>query len=533
MRRTYFLSLAAAMLLIVLSVVSGCGGDDSPVIPDNPENGATGFTMTVTPDTIRRPADTISVSYFNVQLSQPSSFYAKAEKDWVLLSDAEGNGASSYKVAVRTVSNRESEPRISKVSFYSGNVTKHAYVWQEAARDERITVTPDTLYIDAEKGSKGTVTFGLIDDSEYTIGENSWFSQEEKRDGKTLQITYTALHEWEEEYRATMTLLQKGKVAKFVLVQKAKQNTGDDETYDITIAPDKHDKDASSERLFSLVSIDRETTITVTSDADWCTPHDANFDTPSKQFKLYMDVNVNMGKEARTATVTVKAGSSTKTCTVTQEGGYSGKLEIGGTVADAVDLGLSVKWASHNLGASKAEEAGPFFAWGETQPKEFYDEDEYAYYDVDYADYIDIGENISGTKYDAAHIHWGNGWCMPTWEQFNELIKKCSWQWGKYNGVNGYKVTGPNGNSIIFPAGGHRIGKTDFDNNKVIGVWSADLVKGVGSRAYGMRGDSENTSRNNAPRYYGYNIRPVKKASSSSGGGTGTGNAGGGIIITE
>ena len=532
MRRTYCLSLAAAMLLIVLSVVSGCGGEDTPIVPDNPENGATGFTMTVTPDTIRRPADTVSVSYFNIQLSQPSSFYAKAEKDWVLLSDAEGNGASSYKVAVRTVSNRESEPRISKVSFYSGNVTKHAYVWQEAARDERITVTPDTLYIDAEKGSKGTVTFGLIDDSEYTIGENSWFSQEEKRDGKTLQITYTALHEWEEEYRTTVTLSQKGKVAKFVLVQKAKQNTGDDETYDITIAPDKHDKDASSERLFSLVSIDRETTITVTSDADWCSPNDANFDTPSKQFKLYMDVNVNMGKEARTATVTVKAGSSTKTCTVTQEGGYSGKLEIGGTVADAVDLGLSVKWASHNIGASSQEGAGAYLAWGELKQKNIYSNENYAYYNKAYATWTNIGNEISGTQYDAARVNWGGDWRMPTKDEMQELMKKCTWEWTQINKVNGYRITGPNGKSIFIPAAGQKFKNNEIPQyNKQILLWTGTQFPTNLSNAYALDANSAHAALIKGQlRDNGYPIRPVIKSANT---GQGGGQAGGGTITTE
>lgn len=124
------------------------------------------------------------------------------------------------------------------------------------------------------------------------------------------------------------------------------------------------------------------------------------------------------------------------------------------TAGEIVDLGLSVYWASCNLGASKPEEYGNYYAWGETSPKDTYTQANYSYYDSDKASYIDIGSDISGTEYDAARVNLGGEWRMPTEDEMRELINNCSWEWTQINSVNGYKVTGPNGNSIFLPATG-------------------------------------------------------------------------------
>ena len=119
----------------------------------------------------------------------------------------------------------------------------------------------------------------------------------------------------------------------------------------------------------------------------------------------------------------------------------------------AVDLGLSVKWASCNVGATSPEEFGDKFAWGETETKERFELSNYLYYDSFTESYIDIGLDIKGTDYDVAHVKWGANWRMPTFDELKELKEKCDWKWGQYNGVNGYIVTGSNGNSIFFPSG--------------------------------------------------------------------------------
>lgn len=131
-----------------------------------------------------------------------------------------------------------------------------------------------------------------------------------------------------------------------------------------------------------------------------------------------------------------------------------------------VDLGLpsGVKWAGWNVGATRPEEYGGYYAWGETEEKseytvETYKHKEKYYYGSDpdewYWVYKDLG-NISGTSYDVATAKWGSGARMPTNEEFFELADKCYWYGGYLNGIAGDFVTGPNGNSIFIPFAGRR-----------------------------------------------------------------------------
>ena len=122
---------------------------------------------------------------------------------------------------------------------------------------------------------------------------------------------------------------------------------------------------------------------------------------------------------------------------------------------EAVDLGLpsGTKWASCNVGATKPEEYGGYYAWGETEEKEVYDESTYKYYKN--GKYVNIGSDISGTEYDVAHVKWGGNWCMPTLEDIKELNDNCTREWTTLNGVNGKKfISKNNGNSIFLPAAG-------------------------------------------------------------------------------
>ena len=94
-----------------------------------------------------------------------------------------------------------------------------------------------------------------------------------------------------------------------------------------------------------------------------------------------------------------------------------------------VDLGLSVYWCSCNVGAESPEEYGDYYAWGETKPKSSYRRENYSYYNTETETYTDIGENISGTEYDAATVNLGSDWKMPTKDEFQELLDNCTWEW--------------------------------------------------------------------------------------------------------
>ena len=187
---------------------------------------------------------------------------------------------------------------------------------------------------------------------------------------------------------------------------------------------------------------------------------------------------------------------------------------------EAVDLGLpsGLKWASCNVGATKPEEYGGYYAWGETEEKSDYSWRKYKYCK---------GTNDTMTKYctssrygtvdnkttlepcdDVATVKWGGAWRMPTIEEQNELRNSCTWTCATLNGVKGYRVTGPNGNSIFLPAAGYRGGQEVYCRGSYGGYWSSSLNSGLSSRAYNLVFGSGYYYWNYS-RYYGRTVRPV------------------------
>lgn len=119
-----------------------------------------------------------------------------------------------------------------------------------------------------------------------------------------------------------------------------------------------------------------------------------------------------------------------------------------------VDLGLSVKWATCNVGASHPEEYGILVGWSDVSGTKM---------SKDYNDYPSAygPMNISGdSRYDIACVKMGGNWRMPTYAEYQELVDNCTWQWSTVNGSNGYLITGANGNQIFLPAAGYRKGET-------------------------------------------------------------------------
>lgn len=138
-------------------------------------------------------------------------------------------------------------------------------------------------------------------------------------------------------------------------------------------------------------------------------------------------------------------------------------------VYDFVDLGLpsGSKWATCNVGANSPTEYGNYYAWGEIEPKESYTEENCLTLELEM-------EDISGNpQYDAARANWGGGWRIPTQEELDELIEVCEWEWTNEGGNDGYRVTGPNGNSIFLPAAGLYSRKLLYQANSYGYYWSS------------------------------------------------------------
>lgn len=217
-----------------------------------------------------------------------------------------------------------------------------------------------------------------------------------------------------------------------------------------------------------------------------------------------------------------------------------------------VDLGLSVNWATCNIGADKPEEYGDYFAWGEMAPhyKSGYAQEEpqehWNSYMSDgywwstymwskdthssltkYCNAGDLGNNGFTDKMtelvpadDAARMLWGSKWRMPTKLEMEELFNKCTWTWTKENGVYGYRVTsnvsGYTDRSIFLPAAGIRGGKSlngldsdgmywssSLDTDNSLMAWSIFFVNG------NLEGIDDDVSVAPFSRHNGQSIRPV------------------------
>ncbi|MCD8304734.1 MAG: DUF1566 domain-containing protein [Prevotellaceae bacterium] len=170
-----------------------------------------------------------------------------------------------------------------------------------------------------------------------------------------------------------------------------------------------------------------------------------------------------------------------------------------------VDLGLSVKWATCNVGASSPEGYGNYYAWGETSTKSSYDEDNCKTYNVS------MGSIAGDPSYDAARSNWGGTWRLPTANERDELINKCQRTWTTVGGHAGYKVTGPSGNSIFLPAAGYRyrksLGRTGDHGN----YWSAAPDESNTQNAYSLNFYSGYFYRGYNNRGNGFSVRAVSE----------------------
>ena len=202
-------------------------------------------------------------------------------------------------------------------------------------------------------------------------------------------------------------------------------------------------------------------------------------------------------------------GSQSYGIYISQPAGETGEVagEINGH--EWVDLGLSVRWATCNIGASSPSEYGGYYAWGETETKTEYFSENSITWEQDISD-------ISGDpRYDAATANWGEGWRLPSSDELKELVDECTWVWMTEDGHGGFKVTGPNGASIFLPANGYKL--FDFETSSVgeLGhYWSSspkteNYEDGEGADMLYFNNESDKGSVFGTARWHGLSIRPV------------------------
>ena len=197
------------------------------------------------------------------------------------------------------------------------------------------------------------------------------------------------------------------------------------------------------------------------------------------------------------------------------------KLEINGHAY--VDLGLpsGVKWATCNVGATRPEEYGGYYAWGETERKADFTWNSYKWCNGDeysmskYCINVRYGNvderTVLNPEDDVATVEWGGNWRMPTAAELQELIDNCTWQWVSVNGVGGCRLTSKiNGNTIFFPAAGDFYLGTELYNVGLHGgYWTSTVRNDLNSSAYGLIFASTDFIKRDYSRFDGHSVRPV------------------------
>lgn len=264
-----------------------------------------------------------------------------------------------------------------------------------------------------------------------------------------------------------------------------------------------------------------EYTCTIEDDAkSWV--HEANSSTRGYSEKVRRFTIDASNTSRREGHITFKSGFVEETISITQTSNIANGHEY-------VDLGLpsGTKWATCNVGATVFYEYGEYYAWGETEPKNKYTEENYKYAkynngkDADgfqvkdpFYEYENLGEDISGTQYDVAHVKWGDNWSMPTYDQVVELQQYTKKQYATINGVSGYKIISKesdNNNWIFMPCAG--FASDEHTGGHFFDYWtSTPWWPGVNDKkAYEFYSVDEKPDKKFGERWRGFSVRPVIK----------------------
>ena len=233
---------------------------------------------------------------------------------------------------------------------------------------------------------------------------------------------------------------------------------------------------------------------------------------------VVLSIDQNKGTAERSGEVKISQKGGTLSCTV---------IIVQRFMPKAIDLGLSVYWAECNLGATKPEEYGDYYAWGETSPKNKYTWETYKFrtsggetYVAQFSKYVPPSEGhgpvdnkaVLELEDDAAHVALGGSWRMPTHEECDELITQCTKKWTTQNGVEGILLTSKkNGNSIFLPASGYRYNTGLYDVGSNGNYWSSSIYTSDPERAWHVYFRNGNTLMQYRSRFYGWPVRPVSE----------------------
>lgn len=171
------------------------------------------------------------------------------------------------------------------------------------------------------------------------------------------------------------------------------------------------------------------------------------------------------------------------------------------------DLGLSIRWATDNVGGDST-----YYGWGETETKEEYTKSNSAWGYKSLKAFGVVEDNNLVAKYDVATQQWGAPWRMPTKKEIHELVNKCRWDVVTLNdSIKGFRVTGPNGNSIFLAANGYMSNKKIKDHNIAGRYWSATNGPATSSLCITFNVEDTIVADIDEQRIFGQSVRAVAR----------------------
>lgn len=375
----------------------------------------------------------------------------------------------------------------------------------------QLSIDKTTIVAKTEGSSEA---FNITSDDSWTISTSETWIKVSDTTGagdKTITVTVEA-NTGKDARSGTITVKGKSSGSKSISVsQSGKEYSLSVDKTKITVSGS-----SGSSETFTITSDD---SWTATSDVSWAT---LSATSGSGDKTITVSISLNSTTTARSGNITVKGSNSgiSKTISVTQ----SGKSSLDTNGHEYVDLGLpsGLLWATCNVGASKPEDYGDYFAWGETTTKSTYDWSTYKYckgsFDTltKYNNESSYGpvdnKTVLDPEDDAAHVNWGGSWRMPTRAELSELLdtKNCTWKRTTQNGVNGYKVKSKkNGNSLFLPAVGCRLDSSLYDAGLYGNYWSSSLYLYSYDPSTACILNFYTVAWGPISRYFGLSVRPV------------------------
>ena len=416
------------------------------------------------------------------------------------------------------------------VTVTDGNTTQAAVAL--SANFVNVTVSTDSgsdIYIDNEPKGKGRWTGRLSD------GGHAFEARKASHKSAFLSATFTLGRDEDivipnpEPIYGTLDV-NSSPMGATIVIDGRNCGTTPKVLYDVLIGSHELRLEKSGcATVTKTITLDEKNLLAVNEKLQ--TGREISISTDRQGDQLYADGNY-LGASPLTATLSfgshnLKAvrdsKSVEKTVTVAQTGGDSSvrlafKQEINGH--EYVDLGLpsGTLWATCNVGASKPEDYGNYYAWGETAKKRRYNWRTYKWcngsyntltkYNTDsYYGTVD-NKKVLDPEDDAAHVNWGGAWRMPTYDEIRELVDNCTWTWTTQGGKNGYRVTGLNGKSIFLPAAGCYYGGSRNYAGSDGYYWSGSLLS-LPDYAYRLDFDSGGVDMDDSYRGCGPSVRPV------------------------